>query len=263
MPTAAELCADLAAEHDALDAVVAGLAAPQWATATPAAGWDVRDSISHLCFFDEVATKALIDPAGFDAIRADLVTAMTAGATPDVALGRDQGDPGALLARWRASRAAFVDAAGSAATVASRRVPWFGSPMSVASFTTARIMETWAHGTDVRDALGVPLATGPRLRHVIHIGVTARPFAFAGHGVTDPGDPVRVEAATPGGPTWTWGPEDATERVTGGALDLALLFTQRRHRSHTNVTVEGPTAAAWVTIAQAFAGPPTVADPGR
>jgi hypothetical protein len=41
-PTVAELCQDLAAEHDALDAVLTGLPAAAWATATPAAGWDIR-----------------------------------------------------------------------------------------------------------------------------------------------------------------------------------------------------------------------------
>jgi uncharacterized protein (TIGR03084 family) len=135
--------------------------------------------------------------------------------------------------------------------------------MSIASFTTARLMETWAHGADVRDALGVPLAPSLRLRHVIHLGVTARPFAFAVHGVDDPGDPIRVEAQAPDGTTWTWGPDEAADRVSGPALDLALLLTQRRHRSRTGVTATGPTAEAWLTIAQAFAGPPTVTDPAR
>jgi uncharacterized protein (TIGR03084 family) len=135
--------------------------------------------------------------------------------------------------------------------------------MSIASFTTARLMETWAHGADVRDALGVPIEPSARLRHIIHLGVTARPFSFAVHGVTDPGDPIRIEATGPDGSTWTWGPADATDRVSGSALDLALVLTQRRHRSRTDVVARGAAAEQWLAIAQAFAGAPTVTDPDR
>ena len=201
------------------------------------------------------------DPAGFETHTAELVTAIGASdggaraATPDVALGRGLGDPAALLARWRAGGADLLGRGGLAAEDGVR-VPWYGPAMSLASFTTARLMETWAHGTDVRDALGVPLEAGPRLRHVIHLGVAARTYAFAVHGVDRPGDPVRVEATAPDGTTWTWGPDDAADRVTGTALDLALVFTQRRHRATLGVTAEGPAAEAWLAVAQAFAGPP-------
>jgi uncharacterized protein (TIGR03084 family) len=256
MPSVAELCADLADEHAALDAVVADLPGSAWTTATPAAGWDVQDTISHLCFYDEAAALALDDPEAFETGRDETVA--------DVDLGREGGGPPVLLARWRTSRAGYLAAAATrAASDPGMRVPWFGPPMSIASFTTARLMETWAHGADVRDAVGVPLAASLRLRHVIHLGVTARPFAFAAHGVDDPADPIRVEAQAPDGTIWTWGPDDAADRVSGPALDLALLLTQRRHRSHTAVTATGPTAEAWLAIAQAFAGPPTLTDPSR
>jgi uncharacterized protein (TIGR03084 family) len=129
--------------------------------------------------------------------------------------------------------------------------------MSVTSFTTARLMETWAHGQDIRDALGARPEVSARLRHVVHLGVTARPFAFAVHGQSDPGDPIRVEAIATDGSAWTWGPEDAANRVSGPAVDLALLLTQRRHRSRTAVVAEGTTAETWLAIAQAFAGPAT------
>ena len=36
-----------------------------------------------------------------------------------------------------------------------RKLPWFGPPMSAASMASARLMETWAHGADVADTLGV------------------------------------------------------------------------------------------------------------
>jgi uncharacterized protein (TIGR03084 family) len=279
-PTIIDLCADLAAEQASLDAVVANLPATSWSTPTPAAGWDIRDSISHLCFFDEAASLALTDPPAFEAVRRQVTESSPESTPPDLVPGRGPtrhlpdpdnldpttapGDPGPLLDRWRASRQAARDAIASTyATDPRARVPWFGPAMSLASFATARLMETWAHGADVRDALGVALDPTARLRHVIHIGVNARPFAFAVHEVDDPGDPIRVEATAPDGTIWAWGPEDATDRVTGPALDLALVLTQRRHRKRTAVAVTGPTAGAWLEIAQAFAGPPTTTGADR
>ncbi|MGI8751995.1 MAG: TIGR03084 family metal-binding protein [Acidimicrobiales bacterium] len=259
----AELCAELDAEQWALDDRVAGIDSSGWAASTPAAGWDVRDQVSHLCFFDQAALVALTDPPAF----ARHVKGLTAGGSADVALGRSL--PGAeVLERWRSSRRATRIAALAAAEADPKaRVPWYGPPMSLASFVTARLMETWAHGTDVADALGLPPVASDRLRHVCLIGIKARPYAFMIHERTDAGDPVHFDVAAPGGAgqpaggeRWTWGPEGATDRVSGTALDLALVFTQRRHLSDTDLVVEGPTARAWMEIAQAFAGP---AGPGR
>jgi len=107
---------------------------------------------------------------------------------------------------------------------------------------------------DIADALGVTREPTPRLRHVAHIGVGARVFSYAVHGETPPPDPVRVELIAPEGALWTWGPEDAKDRVTGPALDFCLLVTQRRHRDDLALAVTGPAATEWMAIAQAFAG---------
>ncbi len=140
------------------------------------------------------------------------------------------------------------------------RLPWYGPSMSAASALTARIMETWAHGQDVADALGADRPVTARLRHVAHIGVRALPYSFAVRGLDVPAEPVRVELAAPGGETWAWGPPDAANRVTGPALDFCLLVTQRRHRDDTEMRAEGDVADRWLDVAQAFAGPP---GPGR
>ncbi|HEX4864560.1 MAG TPA: TIGR03084 family metal-binding protein [Acidimicrobiales bacterium] len=267
MPSIAELCDDLRQEHESLDRVVGNLSPRQWDQPTPAAGWDVRDTISHLCFFDEAATLAIEDPPGFEKWRDELVGNMSGGSTPDVDIGRELGDNQLLLGRWRQSRERFVEIAGAAgAGPKPPRIAWFGPPMSLASFVTARIMETWAHGVDIRDGLDLALtpdADSSRLRHVCHLAYGARAFTFAAHGVPDPGDPVSFEVSAPDGSTWTWGPEDAVERITGTALEIALVFTQRRHPSRTSVRARGATAETWLSIAQAFAGPPTVTPEDR
>ena len=140
-----------------------------------------------------------------------------------------------------------------------RKLPWFGPPMSAASMATARLMETWAHGLDVADALGVTRAPTARLRSIAHIGVRTRDFAFAVHGLTPPAAPFHVKLSAPAGApddVWTWGPEDAEQRVTGSAEHFCMLVTQRRPRAALDVRAEGPDAEQWLGIAQAFAGPP-------
>jgi uncharacterized protein (TIGR03084 family) len=121
---------------------------------------------------------------------------------------------------------------------------------------TARLMETWAHGGDVTDALNLPPSVSPRLRAVAHLGVRTRDFAYAVRGLPVPAEPFRVELESPDGDTWTWGPVDAAQRITGPALDFCLRVTRRRHRADLALVAVGPDAGRWLDIAQAFAGPP-------
>jgi uncharacterized protein (TIGR03084 family) len=124
-------------------------------------------------------------------------------------------------------------------------------------------METWAHGQDVADAVGVVRQPTDRLRHVVRIGVRARDFAFGVHGLTPPSEEFRVELLAPSGELWAYGPEDAPQRVTGPALDFCLLVTQRAHRTDLAVDAVGPDADRWLDIAQAFAGPPGAGRPPK
>lgn len=57
--------------------------------------------------------------------------------------------------------------------------------------------------------------------------------------------------------------EDATESVTGPALDFCLVTTQRRNVDDTDLVVTGDAAADWKGSAQACAGPPTDGPPVR
>lgn len=127
---------------------------------------------------------------------------------------------------------------------------------------TARMMETWAHSHDVADALGHEVSRGDRVKHVCHLGVRTRGFAYLMRGQEDPGVEVRVELTAPSGDLWTWGPQDAPQRVRGDAWDFALLVTRRRHRDDVDVRAEGVDAEHWLSIAQAFAGLPG-SDPKR
>jgi uncharacterized protein (TIGR03084 family) len=257
MTDVSALLADLTAEGDELDALVAGLGTRGWALATPADGWTIAHQVSHLAWTDRLAITAATDAPAFGALLAQ-ATADPQGLVEEGAAEGAGENPGRLLERWRDGRRRVVEAL--TAVPGDTKLPWFGPPMGAASMATARLMETWAHGQDVADALGTERDPTHRLRHVAHIGVRTRDFAFRTHGRTPPQTEFRVALSTPAGEEWTWGPADAAQSVTGPALDFCLLVTQRRHRADLGLTVTGPDAEEWLEIAQAFAGPP---GPGR
>ncbi|MEU8352715.1 MULTISPECIES: TIGR03084 family metal-binding protein [unclassified Streptomyces] len=254
-PTA--VLGDLRDEGEDLDRLVSTAGYGQWTLPTPADGWTVAHQIAHLAWTDERALLSATDPAAFarDAARAlSSPETFVDDGTEEIVAAYEK-DPAGLRARWRDSRRALSEAL--AAQPPGARLPWYGPPMSVASMATGRLMETWAHGQDVADALGVRREPTGRLRHVVRIGVRARDYAFGARGLVPPEEEFRVELTAPDGESvWEYGPRDAAQRVTGPALDFCLLATQRAHRSDLALRAEGADADLWLDIAQAFAGPP-------
>jgi len=243
---------DLRAEGDELDELVRDLGPAGWAAPTPATGWTIAHQVAHLASTDEIAWRAATDADGFVA---EVQRALTEGSLQtqidrSAAAGATRPD---LLAHWRESRARLATALQGVPR--GVKLPWFGPPMSATTMATARLMETWAHGQDIADALGVTRVPTVRLRHVAHLGVRTRDFAYAGRSLPPPAEPFRVELTGPDGELWAWGPEDAVQRVSGPALDFCLLVTQRRHRDDLALLAEGADADRWLGFAQAFAGP--------
>jgi uncharacterized protein (TIGR03084 family) len=249
------LVADLRAEGDEIEALVRALPPNEWSRPTPAAGWTVAHQIAHLGWTDERALLAATDPEGFQAEFAGYTSRADASLdrVVDAEAARVAQRPD-LLNWWRAGRDNLATTL--LALSEGTKLPWYGPPMSAASMATARLMETWAHGQDVADALGVRRTPTARLRHVAHIGVRTRDFAYLVRDKQPPSEQFRVELMGPGDELWTWGPEDAAQRVTGPALEFCLLVTQRVHRADTALVAVGEDADAWLDIAQAFAGPP-------
>ena len=257
MATADPVVDDLQAESEALDALVARLPAERWTLATPAAGWTIAHQVGHLLWTDRVALMSITDEAAFGELvvaATDTIDTFVDDAADDLAAL----SPTQLLADWRSTRHALHAALRTVPE--GRKLLWFGPPMSAPSMATARLMETWAHGLDVADALGVQVPPSARLKSIAHLGVRTRDFAFTVHGLTPPAEPFRVDLTAPDGSLWSWGPEDAPQRVSGSALDFCQLVTQRRPRAELDVTADGPEAQKWLEIAQAFAGP---TGPGR
>jgi uncharacterized protein (TIGR03084 family) len=247
-----DVLADLAAEGDWLDAVLAGLDDDGWQAPTPAPGWTIAHQVAHLAWTDRQALCAATDPQSF----AGLIPLLLNGelTVDGVAAEGAALPPADLLAGWRAGRAEL--AAALRALPAGVKMPWFGPPMSAASMATARLMETWAHGHDITDTVGVPYPDTSGLRHIAYLAVRTRDFSFTVHGETPPPDPFEVRLTAPDGTIWSWGPAGAAQRVEGTARDLCLLATQRLHRSDSGLVATGPDADRWLDIAQAFAGPP-------
>jgi uncharacterized protein (TIGR03084 family) len=244
--------ADLGDEHQALDEIVSRLDEPSWDAPTPAEPWTVRDQISHLAFFDELATAAATDADTFQMGMAEVAQDVDAFMNAPLEKGRAM-KPAQVMEWWRRARAEMLGA--FARLDGGNRIPWYGPPMSPASFMTARLMETWAHGQDIVDALGVARASTERLRHVAYIGVRARPFSYSTRSLPVPDEAVAVDLRGPSGERWAWD-EGARQRVRGDALDFCLVVTQRRHVDDTSLEMDGPLAREWMSIAQAFAGPP-------
>jgi uncharacterized protein (TIGR03084 family) len=252
--------ADLTAESEDLDALVSELPDEAWSTPTPAAGWTIAHQIAHLAWTDRIAVLAMTDPAAFQAQLQQHLASIETYVDDIAAEGTTLPAP-ELLARWRAGRAELAKSL--LAVPDGTKIAWFGPPMSATSMATARLMETWAHGQDIADAVGVVRLPTPRLRHVAHIGVRTRDFAYLVRDLVPPPEPFRVELTAPDGSIWIWG-QGAAQSVTGSALDFCLLVTQRRNRADLGLVARGVDADEWLDIAQAFAGPPGAGrEPGQ
>lgn len=252
MSRLAEIVADLAAEQAELEKMLLALSADDWERPTHAPGWAVRDQVAHLAYFDEQAALAMQDPDAFRAAAEDLQSG-----DPEQPLYLEKGRAmpyREVLQWWRTASSALI--AGATGTAEEGRLPWYGPDMAPVSFITARLMECWSHGLDIEDVVDYQRPQTDRLRHVAFISYRTRPYSYAVRGMEMPNSEVRVELVSPSGELWAYGPEDAVDRVTGSAVDFCMVCTQRRHVADTDLVVAGEAAGEWMSIAQAFAGPP-------
>jgi uncharacterized protein (TIGR03084 family) len=255
---ASDIAADLRAEQEALDQVVASITEEQWQLPTASPRWTVADQIGHLTYFDGTAALAVTDPDAFVAARDALITAAMGGdpdASDELTLGEYRVmRPSQLLDAWRAGRARL--AAAAATLDDDTRVAWYGPSMSAKSFLTARLMECWAHGQDIVDAIDGARQASDRLRHIAQLGFITRGWSYLNRGEQPPEGTVRLALTAPSGELWSWGPDDADDEVSGPAEDFCLVVTQRRHVDDTTLHA-GDLGRHWLLRAQAFAGGPS------
>jgi uncharacterized protein (TIGR03084 family) len=245
------ILADLANEGQMLEEILCNLTEDQWRLPTPSPGWNIGNQVAHLSWTDTKMLLALRDPERFALEKR--AEASNPSIVDENAVDGFQPGPARTLEGWKVVRREVLSSLASAPE--DIRLPWFGPPMGVATAATSRLMETWAHGHDVTDALGLDNKPTERIGHVIQLALMARDYSFTNNGMTPPTEKFRLTLVAPDGSDWTWGPHDATQRVEGIAVDFALLATRRRARGDCAVTAHGGDAERWLDVIQAFAGP--------
>ena len=252
---------DLLAEAEELHGFLRTLDEADWSRETGFMGWTPWDVVAHLHFFDLVALRSLEGREAFTRRRDELVARMTTGETSSQIARRELGPlpPRELVARWNATCRDMATQLG--ASEPDRRLPWFGPDMGVRMFTTARLMETWAHGQEIYDLKRVERVPTDRLRHICVIGVRTFEWTFLNRGLEVPGPPPQVRLRAPSGAIWEWNEKSQSGRIEGDALDFCQVVTQVRNVADTALDVKGDVATRWMSIAQCFAGGP--ADPPK
>jgi uncharacterized protein (TIGR03084 family) len=243
---------ELVAEQHALQDCLRSIARDDWLRPTPARGWDVRDTVAHLAATDEMAMATVRgggrEPGALNAI------AVRAASDDDVTyqgVMRGRRVAGADVLAWFEQTANEI-AALLAELDPDARVEW-GVGMRASTLISARLMEVWAHGLDVRSTLGAPAPDTDRLAHVAWLSTRALPYAYSVAGRTAPSTPLRVELTLPSGAAWTYGPEDAPDRITGDAAEYCRVFVQRLPRAEaTSLVATGAGAVAALEVARAY-----------
>jgi uncharacterized protein (TIGR03084 family) len=243
------LLADLEAEQAETQAALAPVGVDDWFRPTPAKGWDVRDTAAHLADTDEIAVDTC---TGGERPLNEFASRL---ASPEDAtlwgVLRGRRRTGTEVLEWW-EEASAVEREVLARLDPASRVPW-GLGMRPNSLVTARLMETWAHGLDVRAALDLPVTDTDRLRHVAWLGYRALPYAFSIAGRAQPPGELRVELTLPSGATYELGPAGAPNRVTGPAGEFCRLCVQRTTLAEATVLrAEGDGAIAALEVARAF-----------
>lgn len=251
-----EICHDLTEEHSVLESVLLDLSEMQWNTPTPFYGWTIKDQVTHLTCFDRAAALSAAEPNRF---RIETEALLKSADTHEEIHQRINAQAKGLageevLARWNRARTEMVKA--FANREPKDRLPWYERDLGARSSATARLMESWAHGQDIADALGIRHEPSLRLRHIAHLGVSTFAWSFLVHGLPVPDQTISITLSAPKKTTWKWGEDESEQSITGTAEDFCLVVTQRRHPNDTELTITGNVARQWMENAQAFAGAP-------
>lgn len=247
---------DLKDEAAELHAFLETLDEADWATPTRFMQWTPWDVVAHLHFFDLASLAALTDIEAFGARRKALIEGLQQGlsASEQTRRALDGLDAATLLARWRQTCDEMADRL--AESDPKRRLPWFGPDMGVQMFTTARLMETWAHGQAIYDLKRVERIPTDRLRHIVAIGIKTYGWTFVNRKLEIPGPPPHVRLEAPSGEVWEYNEPSESECIEGLAVDFCSTVTQVRNVADTKLRIRGEIARQWMSIAQCFAGAP-------
>lgn len=250
-----EQAQDFLAESRALADLIAPLDDRALQQATLFKGWRIDDILQHLHFWNLAAGLSLEDGGAFSKLFDQLKDALATGSLRQFENDYLNGLAGRNLAKAWIESAAEI-AAMYAAADPKARVTWAGPSMSARSAITARLMETWAHGQAVYDALGVERQDSDRIRNIVVLGVNTFGWTFQCRGLPVPSAIPYLVLQAPAGAVWTFGDENIADRIEGSASAFCQVVTQTRNIADTDLKTTGQVADAWMQHAQCFAGPP-------
>jgi uncharacterized protein (TIGR03084 family) len=242
----------LTAECDDLDQLLSTLSPDQWALATPAPDWTVAHQVGHLAATFHLAGLAASDPPGFIALMASLGEDFNRNVN-NVLASYLSDSPEVLFSRWQAERHFAVKALEEAPP--QDRLPWLVNPIPPSILAAAGMAEAFAHGQDIADTVGATRVRTDRLQAVVAFGVRTWDFGYLARKQEVPAQEFHFTLTAPSGAVWEFGPDDASDTISGPAVDFCLLVSRRRHRDDLALTAVGAAADGWLDIAQAYRGP--------
>lgn len=242
---------DFIAESEALYALLAEADATRFDEPTQFKDWTINAVLQHLHFWNQMAGFQITDES-------ELTRRMSAMAAQGKGMrafetAHFEGLSGqALLTAWGAGVAETADVFASADP--KQRLKWAGPDMSARSSITARLMETWAHGQEAYDHLGVERQNADRIRNIVVLGVNTFGWTYKVRREPVPEQMPHLKLTAPSGEVWTYGEVSDSERVEGPAEDFCQVVTQTRNIADTSLRMTGDVAKDWMSKAQCFAG---------
>lgn len=247
---------DFLEASDALFELLAAAPASAFSRPTLFKDWTIDDVLGHLHMWNVAAEISLTDPDEFRPFVQRYRDALAGGESrQDYTLRWLDGAVGHELLRvWRDNYVRMAERFASADPKA--RVRWVGPDMSVRSSLTARQMETWAHGQEVFDLMGVERRDTDGIRSIAVLGVNTYGWTFANRKLPAPAPVPHVRLTAPSGAIWRWNEPDEANLVEGSAVEFCQVVTQVRNIADTRLKVQGESATRWMALAQCFAGDP-------
>lgn len=215
--------------------------------------WSTDQILRHLHMWNKAALLSLQDEGGFAAMLQEAMPKMMAGGMrgyEDEAFGDLAGS--ALVDAWLIGAEETADAFRNADP--ELRVPWAGPPMSAQSSIAARLMETWAHGQAIYDALGIERQDEDRIQPIAELGVRTFGWTYTVRGEQRPKVKPHVRLTAPSGTVWTYNDPNDLEVIEGPATAFCQVVTQTRNIADVPLKLTGDVAHDWMSKAQCFAG---------
>ena len=244
---------DFKTESDALYGVMKDLSDADFRESTQFKGWTLNDVLEHLHMWNWAANESYVNENSFSTFIGMVMSETKGGSLKpferkwiDGLYGRD------LLETWREF---YNNMALTFENVDPKmRLKWAGPSMSARSSISARLMETWAHGQEVFDHLGVVRKDGDHIRSIVVLGINTFEWTYVTRGQAIPGLLPFVRLTSPSGELWEFGSESETDYVEGLATEFCQVVTQVRNVADTRLRVSGGVALNWMSKAQCFAG---------